>query len=323
MRTKQDTSGKLGTQSKKMAATPPQIVLVPQMERPIRRFTGTEGHQELTSFTADIKSALNLRPDLTGEKEAAFLWANLGVDVREELLCQGVNQHEKDRLWEALKATYGDQRSLGALAVTFHAVRQEGYEDVRSFSTRLHAAYRDLVSQQKVRGVQQVDEAHLREQFVNGLRDPHIQFTVKQHLLGHPDEAFTNLRKMVLSCQSGGEKPAAVCAATAESSPRVAAGDQDMAAMLEKALKPMREEIASNKKVIQTFMRQANEGKFGQPPLHPPSTDPKDEEPNDQSRPRCYRCGQLGHLVRQCHLPPPKQWKPRGQNASGKGHPRW
>ncbi|RUS78049.1 hypothetical protein EGW08_014188, partial [Elysia chlorotica] len=97
-----------------------QIVIIPQLERSVRRFDGQAGHQDLERFLGDVKAAWAQRPGQADTEKAAYLWSHLGNDVRDELRCQGVGQDDKTALLEALQETYGDRRSLSHLSLAFH-----------------------------------------------------------------------------------------------------------------------------------------------------------------------------------------------------------
>ena len=155
----------------------------------MRRFTGQAGHNYLDGPHGHRVSV----------ETAAFLWSYLGTDVREKLSCQGVDRSNKGAILEALQETYSDSRSLSSLSLAFHTPGQEGYEGVRQFSTRLHAAFVDLNRQHRRLNIGQVDEACLKSQFVEGLRDKHLKLNVRQHSLANPNATFQDVRKTVLS----------------------------------------------------------------------------------------------------------------------------
>ncbi|RUS69019.1 hypothetical protein EGW08_023219 [Elysia chlorotica] len=175
-----------------------QIVIIPQLERSVRRFDGDQGHQDLERFLEDVESAWAQRPGQTDQERAAYLWSHLGSNVRDELYCQGVGRGDKAVLLEALRETYGDRRSLSNLSLAFHSARQEGYEGVRQYSTRLHAAFVDLNRQQKRQNLAELDEACLRNRLIEGLSDEYLKIHLKQYITLHPHTSFQELRKVVL-----------------------------------------------------------------------------------------------------------------------------
>ncbi|RUS73440.1 hypothetical protein EGW08_018796 [Elysia chlorotica] len=176
-----------------------QIVIIPQLERSVRWFDGQADHQDLERFLDEVEAAWARRPDQADPEKAAYLLSHLGNDVRDELRCQGVGQDDKTALLEALQETYGDRRSLSHLSLAFHSARQEGYEGVRQYSTRLHTAFMDLNRQQRRHNLAELDEACLRNQFIEGLHDEHLRINLKQLMSLHPHSSFQELRKTVLS----------------------------------------------------------------------------------------------------------------------------
>ncbi|KAK3775516.1 hypothetical protein RRG08_041299 [Elysia crispata] len=106
-----------------------QIVVIPQKERSVRRFTGQTGHQDLERFREDLEATWAQRSSQADPERAAFLWSNLGSEDRDEFACQGVDRGDKDALLEALSETYGDRRSLNSLSLACFSARQEGHEE--------------------------------------------------------------------------------------------------------------------------------------------------------------------------------------------------
>ena len=134
----------------------------------------------------------------------------VGTYNKQKLKCQRVDEKDKDALTESLTDIYGDQRLLGTLALIFHSVRQEGYEGVRQYSTRLHAAFTDVVRQQKTKKVQVLYEGTLTDHFIQGLRETHLKIKLRQHLAINPKDQFEDLRQRVLTWQPE-EQTAATC----------------------------------------------------------------------------------------------------------------
>ncbi|GFS19132.1 Pol polyprotein [Elysia marginata] len=175
-----------------------QIVIIPQLERSVRRFTGQAGHQDLELFVEDVEAAWAQRPNQTDQERAAFLWSHLGNDVREEFSCQAVDRSDKNALLEALRETYGDRRPLSSLSLAFHSTRQETYEGVRQFSTRLHAAFVNLNRMHRRNRISEVDEECLKSQLIEGLKDEFVKMSIRQHAANNPQASFHELRKRLL-----------------------------------------------------------------------------------------------------------------------------
>ncbi|KAK3732153.1 hypothetical protein RRG08_026535 [Elysia crispata] len=151
------------TETEGTMVSPQQIVLIPQLERTVRHFTGRGGHQEFEQFCEDLIASWAHRTDLSETQKANFVWSRLGKEVKSEISCQGIDFKDKAKLLEALQTTYGDQRPVSSLSLTFHSTRQEGYEGIRQFSTRLHTAFPDLSKQLQRHNSTLVDETCLKE----------------------------------------------------------------------------------------------------------------------------------------------------------------
>ena len=131
--------------------------------------------------------------------KASFVWSHLGKEVKGEISCQGIDFKDKAKMLEALQTTYGDQRPISSLSLSFHSTRQEGYEGIRQFSIRLHTAFSDPNKQLQRHNSTLVDETWLREQFVEGLRDEHLKMSLRQCILAQPQANFKEVRKAVLA----------------------------------------------------------------------------------------------------------------------------
>ncbi|RUS71563.1 hypothetical protein EGW08_020681 [Elysia chlorotica] len=110
-----------------------QIVIIPQLERSVRRFDGDQGHQDLERFLEDVESAWAQRPGQTDQERAAYLWSHLGSSVRDELYCQGKKRSADEEVLIYLeeRETNRPQERDGALrlrsveAHTQYALREE------------------------------------------------------------------------------------------------------------------------------------------------------------------------------------------------------
>ena len=186
------------TESERVMVTPRQIVIIPQCEQPVRRFTGLGGHLELYSFIEDVELVWAQRPRQSDLGKAAFLWSHLERDVRKEIACQGVDRRNKDALLQALRETYMDARSLSTPSLTFYSTRQESREDIRQFSARLHSVCTDLNKHRERENITLEDEACLKVQFIEGVKDNMVSLSLRQFSLANPDASFQKLRETVL-----------------------------------------------------------------------------------------------------------------------------
>ena len=294
------------TQPDEMATETPKYVFVSQPERTVRRFSGREGHHELEQFLEDVKAAFAQRPDQDESKQASFVWSNLSQDVRQELKCQRVDEKDKDALIGALTDTYGDQRSLGTLALIFHSVRQEGYEGVRQYSTRLHVAFTDLVRQQKIKKVQVLDEGTLRDHFIEGLRETHLKISLRQHLAINPKHKFEDLRQRVLTWQPE-EHIAASCSrvGTVESpadSIATSIADKFMP-ILEEQTKLIAKTTEENRECKKMMEARIDNLEKALADLRSCSQGSRESSPRQAQLPptgSCYVCGRQGHYAREC-----------------------
>ena len=121
---------------------------------------------------------------------------NVSQEVRDELECYPDILKKPDDLIKKLYDVYGESRSALELESTVHQIRQTEFEDVRSFSQRLHRTYRDLTCQQKKEGLTVMEDKKLRCLFLSNLRDDSLKLHLRQHLLSEPEAKFIKLRDM-------------------------------------------------------------------------------------------------------------------------------
>ena len=69
---------------------------------------------------------------------------------------------------------------------------------MRQFSTRLHAAFVDLNRHNRRQNRNEVEEACVKDLFIEGLRDDYLKLNLKQHSMSNPQVSFHDLRKTVL-----------------------------------------------------------------------------------------------------------------------------
>ena len=67
------------------------------------------------------------------------------------------------------------------------------------YSTRLHAALVDLNRHKRLQNLEELEQACLKIQFVEGLRDEYLKLIVRQHTTSNPNVSFYELRKTVPS----------------------------------------------------------------------------------------------------------------------------
>ena len=309
-----------------------QIMVIPQWEKSVRRFTGQSGHNDLVVWLEDIESAWRQRPNQSDPERAAYLWSHLGTDVREELSCQGVDRRDKDAILEALQETYGDSRSLSSLSLAFHTTRQEGYEGVRQFSTRLHAAFVDLNRQHRRLNIAQVDEACLKSQFVEGIRDEHLKLNIRQHSIANPNATFQDLRKTVLSWKPEREGAATCSGIKSEVQGQTSSleakihelfieQNKVLAAQAE-SLRQQAEKVDCLTRTVETLQKQKNEAENRRG-----ETTNKKEDGSMSGQPKsslsdnraCHYCGKLGHFVAECR----KKKRDREQQGQVRLAPRY
>ena len=313
--------------------SPSQILVIPELEKTIRKFTGQAGHHDLEVWLEDVDSAWTQRPGQTDSERAAFLWSHLEINVRQELNCQGVDRRDKNALLEALRHTYEDSSTLSALSVTFYTTRQESEEGVRQYSRRLCTAFQRLNRYRKRQSINSEDEACLITQFMEGLRDRMVKLILRKHSLANPHATFQELRKAVLSWMSEPETDSEPAKATVCSQIRY--DTQPLQERLKYEEAKMQDRIADQAKLLaaqtqtinrltcsvhslersesiseqkhrdSNFYKKDKSGPYCDYSVQKRWQDTRVGERRLTRRRRrvnCFFCGQHGHLIRSCRF---------------------
>ena len=181
----------------------PDTKFVMSHEPTIQRFSGTREPREVQCFLEELEDLLEQRQDLTDAAKSRKTWSLLARQVQVELRTQGLGPDKPVKeIKDALLDTYGDKRSVAQLSPQFYNCRQEGYEDIRHFSQRLHEIFRALVDAQKAEKTQALDDKQLRARLVDGIASPNIRQGLRQHLTFNGEATFLAMRKKALEIEA-------------------------------------------------------------------------------------------------------------------------
>ena len=256
---------------------PPRHMMIVPHEVEVPMFHGRDPRcASLRDFQHALEDLWQQRPDFTPANRSNRAWHKLTAPVRRELETQGLDhQSPVEDLLRALKDTYGDQRSVSQRAGDFYGCKQEGFEGLRSYSQRLHEAFRSLVSAQVKARRATVDGNMLIERFLEGMRDSLLKNLTRSYQLAHPRATFQEIRTEAMEMEEAGVDPPVV-QQHAASRP----ADDTVA-----QIKLLREEIAT--------LRQKVEDISSRGP-------PRREHYRERSPPVCFLCNGRGHFARAC-----------------------
>ena len=265
------------TRAAAAAVAPAEHILI---ERPLPAVTKFYGDSPalVQDFDREIRAAWKCCHDDRG-RCLDVLQRNVSADIRGFLRMQAEDvQQDPEKALAAILAAYGEQRQPVQIQDELAAQRQRPEESVRSFSIRLHQLYSTLVSRQKQLGDTATSDRYVRDVFIRGLHSKAATNQLHTRVLDDPALSYRDtVEQAVRLC--GVLPMEANIAAVTTSNPALSGTESLVLKQLE-MLGKMFERVEKH--------------------LEAPTA----PAPRRQGPVRCYNCEKLGHIARECRLPP-------------------
>lgn len=295
-----------------------QLVVVPN-EHKLRKFTGRPGENELSveDFIDNCKSAITSR-GLPPLEQANFILSYLEGPAKEEMkLFAKSDLKEPEKIFDRLRESFGEKRSVPQLLKAFYDRRQKEGETLRSYSHAL----RDLQTkiQKKSQSKSSNDDHALRDHFIDNVRDPLLHKEMKKFVRTHPEISFLDAREEAIRWAEEDEKissPRSRIVSSQETTSPEQLSSPSLASTMAEIMKTLQgqqkaiEDLASN--ISKMNSRQDSERQ--RPPTQPQPSLPG----TGMTANKCFRCGAANHFTRNCPArnqpPPPRNLPPRPPN---------
>ncbi|XP_059143836.1 uncharacterized protein LOC131931153 [Physella acuta] len=270
-----------------MAGHPMNIIIVPPREVKIQRFHGDSHASLVERFIEEVQVAWRARKDLSAEERKDLLWEHLGESVKEELRCRGNDlEQDPEATLILLRDIYGEKRSIPQLMAQFQRVVQSPNETVRSYSHRLHQAFRLLTARQTNLHRAPVSPVFLRDQFVQNLNQPSVRRQLEEMVFCDQKASFIVLRDAAIRWaqdECPGRESKSVT--TLNTRPDVQTFAPPTTSNLEDRVDNLAAQISSISALVSP-----RGTRFA----------PDKQRPTVRSR-SCFKCHQLGHIASNCY----------------------
>lgn len=288
-------------------------IYVPR-ERHITPFSGEGGTdgRSVEEFIEEVERVLRSGERTPSERCDYIVSLLRGPALEEVRLCMRGQSVFPSDLFSFLRNAFGEKRSATQLLQTFYNRRQADGEDLRDYSHALSQLLSSVMKQSTDAVAN--EEAVLRDQFIEGLRDAALRRELRKMVRDRPGSCLLDVRDEALRWDmedSRSHKPRVVKSShvksevseTQNSAIRtndvqctVLDGVQKTVAHQEKQLAELAKTLAQLTSVVSELSRRSTQPTYREP-QHQARAQPK-FTPDGQ--PICFKCEGVGHIARKC-----------------------
>lgn len=221
-----------------------------------------------------------------------------GEAKREVLVLEEENRDKIDKIFDVLARLYGDQLPLSVIRSQFFSCKQKPEKPLRAFALRL----RELHHQLRTRHVDDApSDIQLRDQLLLGLREGSLRQALRTFVRHHPDKSFQAVYGEAQLLEEEHQRPEAVstvCAIHGRPPPRSPSPPDPSwkQELKEELLGDLRAHI---QEWTQEFLEEHQPRQAPVPVRARPISRDRFQWTED-GQPICFRCGQPGHMGREC-----------------------
>jgi len=165
----------------------------------IPKFKGVGGDLKFGEWKEQIQSLLQAREFNEQQKVSILLGALTDEAKREVCVLGDTERNTVAKIFSYLETLYGDQVPVANLRLQFFSCTQTASESLRTYVLRL----RELFGRLRKRDPDgPLDESHLLDQLLMGLRNAELRSTIRTYARRNPDATFNTVLEEVLLLES-------------------------------------------------------------------------------------------------------------------------
>lgn len=296
-------------------------VYIPR-ERQIVPFSGDCGidNQNVDEFIDEIERVIRVQ-GLNSADQVDFILSHLRGSALDEIkLCMGGEMKQPQELFSYLRGAFREKRTTPQLLHAFYARRQLDGEDFRDYSHSLSQLLNAALQQSS--HVVADPQLTLRDQFIEGVRDPTLRRELRRFVRERPHCTLFDIRdEAMMWCVE--EKPRSANVARSrnlvgavEISEQANSGcivPTELAVTLQEVVKVITQQGKAITELTDavrelTIQKASAPDRSNKPKFRPKFT--------DDGKPICLRCEGVGHLARKCTAPHGSKGQPSSVSAS-------
>ena len=160
---------------------------------PIDVFTGEDATPEVVErFAEEVRAAWRLVSKEDNTRKLDILFSACGREVRGFLRLQ--NEQDPDIALRNIVEAYGESRNPNDLLLELLNSCQSATESIKTYATRIHGMYRNLIKRQLNLNQPPISDFIIRDTFLNGLLIQNdLKTTISVWLLERPKTTFSSL----------------------------------------------------------------------------------------------------------------------------------